>query len=146
MKGGVDDVEDRMLGDVNLFLYPDPEAESESEGRLYAEVDVMLAEKAERRNGRASAAVKALLVFLLRNLGAILSEYASYTGQGEVELDRLVAKIKDTNEASRLLFGGLGFKQRGGVNYFGEVELALGLEGVLPWEGEDHEEVEYRVS
>lgn len=133
-----------MLGDVNLFLYPDDTEGGEA--RLYAEVDVMLAEKSHRRHGHASAAVKSLLRFLQRNLRPILAEYAAYTGQrGDVELDRLVAKIKDSNGASRNLFSGLGFVQRGEVNYFGEVEMALGFGGAFAWEGEGYEEVEYRA-
>lgn len=133
-----------MLGDVNLFLYPDDTEGSEN--RLFAEVDVMLAEKHHRRNGYGRAAVQALLTFLRRNLRAILAEYTAYTGQkGEVELHRLVAKIKDSNEASRSLLGGLGFVQRGEVNYFGEVEMVLGFGGAFAWEGGGYEEVEYRA-
>ncbi|KAL2110078.1 hypothetical protein VUR80DRAFT_1637 [Thermomyces stellatus] len=153
---GVDDAEGRMIGDVNLFLYPDdPDSEDEPQeeqtkggnARVFGEVDVMLAERSHRRHGHGKAAVQTLLRFLRRNLRPILAEYASFTNQeGEVELVRLVAKIKDKNEASKTLFAGLGFVSTGEVNYFGEVEMVLeGFGGRLPWEEGDYEELEYRA-
>lgn len=145
-----------MIGDVNLFLYPDdPDSEDEPQeeqtkggnARVFGEVDVMLAERSHRRHGHGKAAVQTLLRFLRRNLRPILAEYASFTNQeGEVELVRLVAKIKDKNEASKTLFAGLGFVSTGEVNYFGEVEMVLeGFGGRLPWEEGDYEELEYRA-
>lgn len=151
---GVDDAEGRMVGDVNLFIYPDDSDPDEEapEGqagagrtRVFGEVDVMLAEPSHRRHGHGKGAVLALLRFLRRNLRAILAEYASSVGQGgEVELVRLVAKIKDSNEPSKTLFAGLGFVPKGEVNYFDEVEMMLeGFEGWLPLEEGGYEEVEY---
>ena len=139
-----------MLGDVNLFIYPDDAEEGDEAGRrVFGEVDVMLAETSHRRHGHGKAAVQTLLLFLKRNLRPILAEYASFTNSGDVgdiKLDRLVAKIKDRNEPSKVLFKSLGFVPKGEVNYFGEVEMALeGFGTVLPWEGEDYEEVEYKA-
>ncbi|SPN98988.1 related to N-acetyltransferase [Cephalotrichum gorgonifer] len=166
VRAGVDDAEDRMVGDINLFIYPDQEEEdsdrSPDDGgvrRVFGEVDVMVASSEHRRKGLGKAAVKTLLGFMRRNLSAILSEYALSSaqaegggdgrGQGPVELTRLVVKIKDKNEASKILFGGLGFVPNGGVNYFGEVEMVFeGLGGALPWEDEDresYEEVQYSM-
>lgn len=143
-----------MVGDVNLFIYPDdedPEEVAEEQAgngrtRVFGEVDVMLAESSHRRRGHGKAAVQTLLRFLQRNLRAILAEYVSSTNQGgEVELVRLVAKIKDSNEPSKTLFTGLGFMPKGDVNYFGEVEMVLKRFGErLPWGEGGYEEVEYR--
>lgn len=154
---GVDDAEARMLGDVNLFIYPDhddsdsdsdPDATPEQEtARVFGEVDVMIASPPHRNKGYGKAAVQSVLAFLQRNLSGILAEYAAFTGhEGPVEMGRLVAKIKERNEASKGLFGRLGFVAKGGVNYFGEVEMVLdGLAEVdAGWMVEGYEEVGYR--
>lgn len=143
-----------MLGDINLFIYPDlddsdsnPDSPPEKEtARVFGEVDVMIASPPHRNNGYGKAAVKSLLTFIQRNLPGILAEYAAFTGhEGPVEMGKLVAKIKERNEASKVLFRGLGFVAEGGVNYFGEVEMVLeGFgEGKVGWEVEGYEEVGY---
>lgn len=155
VRAGVDDAEGRMLGDVNLFIYPDhddsdsdPDSALEREtARVFGEIDVMIASPPHRNKGYGKAAVQSLLSFLQRNLAGILAEYASFTGhKGPVQMGRLVAKIKERNEASKVLFGRLGFVAKGGVNYFGEVEMVLeGLAEVdAGWMVEGYEEVGYR--
>lgn len=137
--------EERMRGDVNLFLYP-AQAEmeenevKEAEGMrwLMGEVDVMVADASHRSRGMGRAAVRALLTYLQRHLEAILGEYMELCrGQGgggekskqavgeQAMLRGLMAKIQTGNIASRALFEGLGFRQRGSVNHFGELTLVL---------------------
>ncbi|KAI1853792.1 hypothetical protein JX265_003874 [Neoarthrinium moseri] len=144
---GEADGEPRMVGDINLFLTPwEDDAEDDDEGEgddgdtaktapvevdrpaaayCVGEVDIMIADAADRGRGTGKAAVSAFLWFIKRNADAILAEYAADTGQegGGLRMKALVARIKATNEGSIALFKGLGFEQRGSVNYFGEIEL-----------------------
>lgn len=153
----MDDAEEKMLGDINLFIYPDHDDDSDSNpdsspennrketARVFGEVDVMIASPPHRNKGYGKAAVKSLLAFLQRNLQPILAEYAASTGHdGPVEMGRLVAKIKERNEASKVLFRGLGFVGEK-VNYFGEVEMVLeGFgDGKVGCKVEGYEEVGY---
>lgn len=132
---GVDDAPGRMVGDINFFLYPwEDEEEEEQRGKkgedrlVYGEVDVMIAKGEHRGLGLGRAAVTALLHFVLqRHRSAILAEAAAAAGTRPAQLRRLVVKIQATNAASIGLFTGLGFRQRGGVNYFGEVEMVQDL-------------------
>ncbi|KAL7795343.1 tRNA synthetases class I (M) domain-containing protein [Trichoderma ceciliae] len=136
-----DDSVDKMRGDINFFLYPDDdddvdEAEAEERGatkmRLRGEVDVMIAGKQHRRRGTGEAAVRTILAYIRKNVAGILKEYA----QGEnldkdkIRLVGLMAKIKEDNTGSKGLFKKLGFKQEGGVNYFGEVKMLMDWEEV----------------
>lgn len=73
----------RMIGDVNLHLLDDAEAE----------VDVMICDSAFRRNGHASRALVALM----------------QSGKEALQIKRFVAKIKAGNEASLRMFRKLGF-------------------------------------
>lgn len=137
------DVPDRMVGDINLFLYPWDDDEDEQGGALDAggqaqpscyyctgEIDIMIAGHNDRGQGLGKAAVSAFLHYIRSNLDAILSEYrSSPSGQAEgaprLKLKSLMAKIKATNAHSIALFKSLGFEQEGDVNYFGEVKLVL---------------------
>ncbi|RYP77177.1 hypothetical protein DL769_003487 [Monosporascus sp. CRB-8-3] len=96
------------------------------------EVDIMIADRGRRGNGLGISAVSTLLHFIRRHLKSILAEYgkAREAGPGarvnsRYELKDLVAKINAANVGSIALFTKLGFKQRGEVNYFGEIEMAL---------------------
>lgn len=136
---GVDDAPGRMVGDINFFLYPwDDEDDdsgsgtsggtggtSSSEGRqTYGEIDVMIARPENRGRGLGRAAVSAFLHYILRR------QQTAIVGDAR-HLRHLVVKIQATNAASIGLFTSLGFRQRGGVNYFGEVELVHdGLDSV----------------
>lgn len=111
-----------MIGDCNLFLL-DRETEEEEErereeGQFFEspprlfEAEVMIAEKDYRRHGYASEAVRLLMLYAIRVLGA--------TG--------FVAKILDSNNASMLLFEHqLGFKEVKRVAAFHEVHLRLSV-------------------
>ncbi len=136
---GVDDAPDRMVGDINFFLTPWEEDEDEDEDSpaqkpprplFSGEVDVMIAPLELRRQGFGRAAVTAFLHYILeRQRANILAEAASAAADGSDRaalppfLRQLVVKIQAANTASIGLFTSLGFRQRGDVNYFGEVEL-----------------------
>ncbi|ORY71709.1 GNAT domain-containing protein [Pseudomassariella vexata] len=140
---GKADAADRMVGDINLFLTPweddidgadnSTPAPSDRKDYVVGEVDIMIADLANRGKGLGKAAVSAFLLFIRRNLRAILDEYAAGTGRGVAgktrrpEMRAFMVKIKATNVGSMALFTGLGFVQRGEVNYFGEVEMGLDL-------------------
>ncbi|KFA73755.1 hypothetical protein S40288_07345 [Stachybotrys chartarum IBT 40288] len=155
VQAGVDDSEERMRGDINFFLYPyedededDDAAAADKQGWLTGEVDVMVAARNHRGQGLGQAAVHALLVYLSRNLDGILREHATTAGGVPGRLHGLMVKIKQSNEASRALFGKIGFRQSGGVNYFGEVTMVMGWEELERrewWKGAvgDYEEVGY---
>ncbi|KAI1376496.1 GNAT domain-containing protein [Hypoxylon crocopeplum] len=125
----------RMVGDINLFLTPwedeDEEAHEKGKGKAEAycsaEVDIMIADAKHRGKGLGRAAVAAFLLFIRKNLDAILAEYADAdTGVSSTPvLKDLVAKINADNTGSIALFKSLGFTQRGGVNYFGEIQMVL---------------------
>ena len=161
---GKDDAEERMLGDINFFLYDDNEDEDDEaeesadparggrkERKVFGEVDIMIAESAQRGQGLGRAALRAFLAFIRTNLERTLAEYAGAFCQGkaeEVRLTKLVAKIKERNVLSRALFRSLGFVEVGAANYFGEIEMVL--EGFTKghWDLEEEEryiEIEYRV-
>lgn len=139
---GRDDVPECMVGDINLFLTPwEDDADGDDnaaggaaapQGPAYvrAEVDVMIAGAADRGRGRGKAAVRALLCFVARHAAGLLREYAAgAAADGDAPagappaLREFVARIQAGNAGSIALFTGLGFAQRGGVNYFGEVEM-----------------------
>lgn len=112
------------------------------------EVDIMIADRDHRGKGLGISAVSALLRFIRRHRTPILAEYGKAQedgghgreGGGEAVgaqhrryvLKDLVAKINAANAGSIALFTRLGFKQKGGVNYFGEIEMVLeGFGGIL---------------
>ncbi|ROW06147.1 hypothetical protein VMCG_04607 [Cytospora schulzeri] len=134
------DIPDKMIGDINFFLYPWDDDEDEQDGTnessqvrpsyCTGEIDIMIASQNDRGRGLGKAAVTTFLHYIWSNLDAILSEYQSSSpgqieGAPRLKLKLLMAKIKATNAHSIALFKSLGFKQEGDVNYFGEVKLVL---------------------
>ncbi|KAI2463377.1 acetyltransferase domain-containing protein [Annulohypoxylon bovei var. microspora] len=129
----------RMVGDINLFLTPwEPDDEeggqangdarqtgAEAKTCCAAEVDVMIADPRHRGRGFGRAAVAAFLLFVHGNLDAILKEYAGAADGTTLQLREVVAKIGEGNAGSIALFRSLGFEQRGGVNYFGEIQMVF---------------------
>lgn len=140
--GHYDSIEE-IIGDVNFFLNPYEGGEDTTEGQeqdeviengvlkkkglLTGEVDIMVADPDWRRKGVGRSVVRALLVYVSVNLGFILQEYVGTRQDASASLRNLVAKVKEGNEGSIALFKSLGFKQEGGVNYFGEVRLVMEL-------------------
>lgn len=126
---GEADAPDRMLGDINFFLYPVDEDDA-PDGDCVGEVDVMIAGQGDRGKGLGKAAVSTFLHFIWTRRDEILEEYQSgdaglEAAGKELRLTALMAKIKADNAGSIALFKGLGFEQAGDVNYFGEVKMVL---------------------
>jgi RimJ/RimL family protein N-acetyltransferase len=134
-----------MVGDVNLFLYPDPDFEMSSQTSLaqdeenpgalpiVGELEIMLAPASSRRQGLAMASLVAFMSYVTSSsrLPQILEEYRLGSDErSERYLRYLRVKVDQGNQASLGLFGKVGFERVGEVNYFGEVELRLGVEGV----------------
>ncbi|KAA8636453.1 hypothetical protein SMACR_02610 [Sordaria macrospora] len=138
VKAGKVDSPSQMIGDVNLFLYPNDDEEDDDENDCFqciAEVDIMIASPSHRGKGLGKAVVSAFLQYIARNLEGVLREY--YVGEMQQEeqqqqagtstkkprLRMLMAKINKDNSQSIALFKSLGFEQEGEVNYFGEVKM-----------------------
>ncbi|KKA27294.1 hypothetical protein TD95_003135 [Thielaviopsis punctulata] len=142
---GTADAAPRMRGDINLFLTEAVLSDDDDEGftapgsgsccagghahahcadedRLFtAEIDVMVARAADQGQGLGTAAVRALLEYVRRHEAGIVREAAGGTGVGKIIA--VEARIKEGNVRSRRVFARLGFVQRGGVNYFGEIKM-----------------------
>ena len=131
---GQEDREDRMVGDVNLFVHCD---DDDGEKRYRAEIDIMIAEESARGRGVGRTAVCALIVFLRKHIGEVMRECADHTAV----IEDLMVKIQQDNGRSVGLFEGLGFcKTAEAANYFGEWELVMQdwVDGVVQsdwWEG-----------
>ncbi|KAK1453593.1 N-acetyltransferase [Colletotrichum melonis] len=141
VQAGEVDASERMIGDINFFIYPyddddnedaEGQAAAANEGLYVGEVDVMVASKEHRGRGIGHAAVTTLLTYVHRNKAQILEEYV-HGGEGgkgttkkAAQLKGLMVKIKEGNAASIALFRRLGFVQKGEVNYFGEIQMVLG--------------------
>lgn len=162
---GQDDAPERMVGDINLFLTPwdDADVEDETAGAagggaatsrgleyVQAEVDVMIAGAADRGRGLGKAAVRTLLCFVARHAEGLLREYAGGSaaaadetaGASPPALREFVARIQANNAGSLALFTGLGFQKRGGVNYFGEVEMVRPADA--EWDTRARDVADYR--
>lgn len=123
------DSADKMIGDINFFLYPD-DADEAAGGSCIGEVDIMIAGRADRGKGLGKAAVSTFLHYIWTNLDGILSEYQPAAAGpaeagGKLGLRLLMAKIKADNVGSIALFRSLGFEQEGDVNYFREIKMVL---------------------
>jgi RimJ/RimL family protein N-acetyltransferase len=159
--GRKDDAPKSMLGDINLFLTP---ADEDPKGCI-GELELMIAPTEARRRGYGRAALLAFLMYMQKNLDAILQEYSTSLEQASQKSDaeaetstskmcllQLRVKIGSKNEKSINLFTSVGFVKVGeGENYFGEVELVF--EGSLgkgrveslfeKWKVTGYEELEY---
>ncbi len=118
-----------MAGDVNAFLstLDDEETSDDGDGDaggaaearqqhdppLAAELEIMIADTACRRQGLAR---ESLLLFVHWLLGAV------------PRIALLVAKVTDDNDASRRLFEGLGFALHKHMAVFEQSELRLDVE------------------
>lgn len=131
---GTEDAPDRMIGDVNLFLYPCEECDddigqqdSHETGKVDAvgELEIMIAQPGARGKGLAKEALQAFIWYISTSLRSILEEYA--TGTNDMDklksLSYLRVKIDKDNTQSLRLFKSLEFSQVSEPNYFGEVEL-----------------------
>lgn len=162
------DSNDKMIGDINLFLRVDDGEDSDSPTppKIIGEIELMIAEKKNQRRGFGKAGLLVFLRYILEKSNGILEEFvtrgvdsgvadklrssAAATGNG-LRFECLSVKIGQNNVRSLALFEGLGFvKLSAEPNFFGEFELRrvdLGIEGVLELiEGagvEDYREIGY---
>ncbi|KXT09374.1 hypothetical protein AC579_3828 [Pseudocercospora musae] len=141
----VDDSPDRMVGDINLFLFPPDSEEMEEDvlnvgGNVVGEIEVMIARKDLKRQGHGRAALLTFLEYILANWSSIAAEYAQFQQQKQQDgaetqtpdtittstpkLSFLRVKINQTNIGSIKLFESVGFVRTvEDANYFGEIEL-----------------------
>ncbi|KAF2769903.1 hypothetical protein EJ03DRAFT_86332 [Teratosphaeria nubilosa] len=154
VRAGIDDAPDRMVGDVNLFLYP-----GEDEGGVVGELELMIALPEVRRKGYGRAAVGVFMEYISTQWGEILAEYqgddrdhgTTSTRSGVATamdgLQYLRVKIHESNVGSIELFEGLGFAMAGsGANYFGEVELRLDAQNLALLDRQNVKLLEYDES
>ena len=126
---GEHDTDDRMVGDINLFLFDDNDnVSSTTEGpsamsAVVGEIELMIARKNLQRQGYGRAALLTFMFYVLSNWQQIAKEYSS-DGFNVPNLSYLRVKINQSNQRSISLFQSIGFEMVGdGPNYFGEVEL-----------------------
>jgi RimJ/RimL family protein N-acetyltransferase len=102
-----------MVGDVNLFLSDVDEEEENSntseQPRLQAEIDIMIAAHASRKQGLGRAATCSMLLYGATMLG----------------IHRFFCKINEDNKGSIKLFESIGFVQCDYAACFKQVELEL---------------------
>lgn len=144
VRGGVDDRAERMIGDINLFLFePEDDDEDEKASKqpstpLIGEIELMIALTSLHRQGFGRSALLTFLTYVLSSWPAIAAEYSSSSEARELAYLRV--KINQSNERSIALFSSVGFVQTAaGANFFGEVELRwrpvrAELEGWRGWE------------
>lgn len=137
LTAGLHDDGERMVGDINLFLFPvDDDDDDDTSGaengskagttKAIGEIELMIAPTNLRRQGFGRAALVTFIVYVLSNWSAIAKEYSagSSADDGLPQLDHLRARINETNERSIALFESVDFtKVSETANYFGEVEL-----------------------
>lgn len=150
---GVHDAEDKMLGDVNLFI-----SRSEDDpNTLLGELEIMIAEPEMQGKGSGRLALLAFIRYVTMHEEQILAEYQTWAGSqslteengvpqchiddqsdgdssesvekpvaGQLRFAYLRARIGETNLRSLALFDHAGFQlQSTEPNYFGELELRM---------------------
>lgn len=136
VQGGHDDCPERMIGDINLFLFEPEDDDGDDDNGVQAsngdrssqaivgEIELMIARKDLHRQGYGRAALLAFTSYILDSWESIAAEYSSAGGESSRPLDYLRVKINQSNTRSIALFQSIGFEQTPeGANYFGEVEL-----------------------
>ena len=135
VQGGKDDLPERMIGDINLFLFEPEDEDEEGEdvvqanntntsNALVGEIELMIARKDLHRQGYGRAALLSFTTYILDTWVQIAAEYSSAGDENPRCLGYLRVKINQTNTRSIALFQSIGFVQTAaGANYFGEVEL-----------------------
>ncbi|TFK32295.1 GNAT domain-containing protein [Crucibulum laeve] len=128
-----------MIGDVNIFLHGTlPSSETaekitragEEEDEFEAEVEIMIAEPAYRRGGRALEGLQLMLTyatgvpeaFILAG-DARLDSLRAIKSPWKISPNSLVTRISDINEPSIRLFEKLGFQITKRVEVFSEIEM-----------------------
>lgn len=132
-----DDPPERMIGDINLFLFRPDSEETEADvsnlgGNVVGELELMIAHKEMQQKGYGRAALVAFIDYILANWSVIAKEDVQQ-GKGDasegkdlpaLQLSFLRVKVKLNNAGSIRLFESVGFVRTvEEANYFGEVEL-----------------------
>ena len=124
------DSDERMIGDINLFLSANTDGHTESptreaSTRLVGEIELMIARKDLQRHGYGRAALMTFMHYIISHWTSISNEYALRLKEPlGPDLAYLRVRINESNHRSIRLFESVGFEQLpGGANYFGEVEL-----------------------
>lgn len=151
----IHDTPDKMIGDVNLFLYEADDDDSSVPGLapLVGELELMLPLPSTRRRGLGLHTLQTFISYVTSpsHLPRILEEYRLGSDErSERYLKYLRVKVGKENEASLGLFGKLGFEGvgNGEPNYFGEVELRMAVVegecvGLIKGDGGKGKVVEY---
>jgi hypothetical protein len=137
VKGGVRrefwDSEDRMVGDVNLFVSEVEDGEAENSNGCVGEVEIMVARIDMQNRGTGTKILLTFLWYVLNQLDAIVGEYSKSLGEavGKArKMEYLRVKIDAGNARSIRLFEKVGFKKVSEKpNYFNELELRYGIPG-----------------
>ncbi|KAF2212723.1 hypothetical protein CERZMDRAFT_40756 [Cercospora zeae-maydis SCOH1-5] len=128
----LDDADDRMIGDINLFLFPPDSEEMEEDvaalgGSIVGEVELMIARKELQQKGYGRAALLTFLDYILSNWSLIAPSNVSSDADRLAltpQLAFLRVKINQANAGSIRLFESVGFVRTvDEPNYFGELEL-----------------------
>ncbi|KAF2168922.1 hypothetical protein M409DRAFT_65269 [Zasmidium cellare ATCC 36951] len=130
VRPGEFDNEDRMIGDINLFLF-DPDSEEMEQDveaitpgvkGVVGEIELMIARKDFQQKGYGRAAVLTFIDYILTHWNLIAAEYARDSVPPQLSFLRV--KVQKGNAGSIRLFESLGFiRTVEEANYFGEVEL-----------------------
>lgn len=131
VQAGVADTEDRMIGDINLFLFEpeseemerDVEAVTPGAKGVVGELELMIARKDLQQKGYGRAALLAFIDYIFTHWSFIAAEYAQ-AQQSQPQLSFLRVKVQKGNAGSIRLFESVGFMRTvEEANYFGELEL-----------------------
>lgn len=134
VQAGEHDSADRMVGDINLFLFwADTDDNEETDATdastasaVIGEIELMIARKDLHRQGYGRAALLTFMEYVLANWQQVADEFVSIAKESSnmPDLIHLRVKINESNQRSISLFWSVGFTLVGsGPNYFGEVEL-----------------------
>lgn len=132
-----DDSPERMIGDINLFLRVDDGEEGISEPLIVGEIELMVAERQNQRQGFGKASLLVFLRYVVDHEGEIIREFfergeghdtttATITEQlrSSPRLSCLSVKVGKGNARSLALFESVAFeKVSEEPNFFGEYEL-----------------------
>lgn len=140
-----DDSPENMVGDINLFLRIDDGDEGHGAPEIIGEIELMIAEKVNQRQGYGKAALVTFLRYIVERQDRIVGEFvgagaggasdetlrkvktaagAAGAGAEDLSFSSLSVKIGRENARSLALFEGLGFMRVSDEpNFFGEFEL-----------------------
>lgn len=129
------DSSQNMVGDINLFIRVDDGDDGDSPPQIVGEIELMIAEKKNQRQGFGKAALITFMKYVIEHQGEVLEEFVSRGVDAEMarklrdtgamlKFECFSVKIGQNNLRSLALFEGLNFiKLSAEPNFFGEFEL-----------------------